>query len=198
MNDRLLTEFLLLRDFNEYMEKYPLFCGLKMGTSTFRKEMELMERDETHTHREKEAIRELRKRAVIKQLQEQIVALQAEISREGVWRLPIEPSEPVEIRYVYPDDKRGDINHYLAGLTHDPESVGDNVFKVTLHENEYPLIELLAFPERPLFLQADHGWDSPGVSFLLRYNRIAQIERLMSWVNYRRRNRSDCSCSLPP
>ena len=198
MNDRLLTEFLLLRDFNEYMEKYPLFCGLKMGTSTFRKEMELMERDETHTHREKEAIRELRKRAVIKQLQEQIVALQAEISREGVWRLPIEPSEPVEIRYVYPDDKRGDINHYLAGLTHDPEAVGDNVFKVTIHENDYPLIELLAFPERPLFLQADHGWDTPGVSFLLRYNRIAQIERLMSWVNYRRRNRSDCSCSLPP
>ena len=184
MNDILLNEFLQLRDFDEYMGKYPLFCGLKMGGSTFLKETELMERDEKYTHREKEAIRERKKRRVIKELHEQIDTLMGEIQSEGIWRFPIDPYEKVEMRYLYPNDKRGDIDHYLAGFQHDPEEIGDRVFKVVFSGREYQLIELMILPEKKFFSIQDYGWESPGISFLFQHNRIAQIEQLMGQVNY--------------
>lgn len=184
--DRKLTEFLQLNNFDEYMEKYHLFCGLEMGSATFRKEMELMERDAEHTHREKELIRDRKKRAVINELHKKIDTLLEEIRTEGIWRLPIDPDETVEVRYLYPDDRRGDIDHYLAGLDHEPEEAGDNLFRVVFSGQEYLLIELMILPESNLFSFTAHDWISPGLSFLLKYNRIAQIEHLMSQVNYYR------------
>ena len=184
MNESMLYEFLQLNDFEEYMEKYSRFCGLKMGSATFRKELELMERDDFYTHREKEAIREHKKRAIVKELHEQIDILLEEINQEGIWRLPIDIQESVEIQYVFPNDRRGDIAHYIAGLNHNPEGIGDNVFKVTFSGDEYQLIELMILSEKSLFTQDELGWESPGALFLLRYNRIAQIERLMAKVNY--------------
>lgn len=183
MDDK-LTAFLQLKDFDEYMEKYPLFCGLEMGADTFRKEMELMERDVVHTHREKELIRDRKKRAAIKELHEKIDHLLTEIRTEGVWRLPINPGETVEVQYKFPNDRRGDIDHYIAGLEHDPKDVGGSVFSVTLTGDEYQMIELMVLPENNLFSFTSQGSVSPGTSFLLRYNRIAQIENLMAQVNY--------------
>lgn len=186
MKDQLLTDFLQLRDFEEYMEHFSRFCGLRMGAATFRKEMELMERDGTYTHREKEAIRERKKRAEIKRLQEQIDLLTDEIDREGVWALPIDPDETVEIRYLFPNGKQGDIDRYLAGLTHDPTEVGDHLFAVTLSGKEYQLIELMTMPGHNLFSSEADEWESPGMNFLLQHHRIAQMERLMGQVNYYR------------
>lgn len=186
MNDRLLSEFLRLRDFEEYMEQYSRFCGLRMGPAAFLKEMELMERDGTYTHREKESIRERKKRSELKRLQKQIDSLTEELNREGVWCLPVDPGETVEIRYLFPNGKQGDIQRYLAGLTHDPAAVGDNTYAVTFSGKEYPLIELMTMPGHNLFSTEDSEWESPGMAFLLRYHRIAQIERLMGQVNYYR------------
>lgn len=184
--DKKLTEFLQLKDFDEYLEKYHLFCGLEMGADTFRKEMELMESDTVRTHREKELIRDRKKRAVIKELHEKIEVLLAEIKVEGIWRFPIDRGETVEVRYIFPNDRRGNIDHYFAGLERDPKEVGDNMFSVTFTGDEYQLIELMILPENNLFSHTPHEWESPGMSFLLRYNRIAQIEALMDQVNYYR------------
>ena len=179
-----LKEFLQLKDFDEYMEKFHMFCGLEMGAATFRKEMELMERDAVRTHREKENIRDRKKRAAIKELHEKIETLLEEIKTEGVWRLPIDSSENVEVRYLFPGGRSGEINNYLAGLDHEPKKVGDNVFSIFCTGSEYELIELVVFPENNLFSRKAQEWDSPGMAFLLRYNRIAQIESLMKQVNY--------------
>lgn len=184
ISDKLLNEFLKLNDFDEYMDKYSQFCGLEMGPATFRKEMELMEKDENHTHWEKESIRDQKKRKIIKTLHENIENLMEEISCYGVWRFPIDPLETVEVRYRFPNDRRGDIDHYLAGLNHDPAEAEDNVFTVTLSGDEYELIELMLLPETRLFLYGNPDQDSEGVKFLLRYNRIAQIENLMGQINY--------------
>ena len=62
MDDKLKL-FLSLGSFDEYMEKYDLLCGLKMGKDTFAKEMCLMETDSAYTHRKKDSIRQARKKS---------------------------------------------------------------------------------------------------------------------------------------
>ena len=180
--------FLNLQDFNEYMEKFELFCGLQTDPAVFRKEMDLMEKDANYTHREKEKLREKKKREIINRLHIQISVLKQEAETEGVWILPIEEDTEILYRYRYPNDKKGDIAHYLSGLSADPENVSEDEYCVRLSGKDYQLIELLVFPERNLFAKYDYE-DSEmddAVSFLLRQNRIVQIEHLMYQVNYYR------------
>ena len=186
--------FLNLQDFNEYMEKFEIFCGLQTDPAVFRKEMDLMEKDANYTHRDKEKLREKKKRETINRLHIQISVLKQEAETEGVWILPIEEDTEILYRYRYPNDKKGDIAHYLSGLYADPENVSEDEYSVWLSGKDYRLIELLVFPERNLFTKYDYE-DSEmddAVSFLLRQNRIAQIEHLMYQVNYYRQEYAVC------
>lgn len=175
-----LERFLALRDFDDYMEQYEFLCGLVMDGRTFRKEIDLMETDSVHTHREKESIREKKRRSYLKALHGQIDALKAQIAESGSWSSPIE-EESVELLYRYPNDKKGDVDNYIAEL-YDPEQVGEDVYMVTIPTEDLNIIELLAFSSTRLFVDFDESGSN--LPFLLRYNRVAQIEHLMWKVNY--------------
>ena len=175
-----LERFLSLHDFDEYMGQYESFCGLIMDGHTFRKEIDLMETDSTHTHREKESIREKKRRTHIKKLHMQIDALKAQIAEDGPWINPIE-EETIEVVYHYPNDKKGDVDNYIAEL-YDPEQIGENVFAVAIPTDDLTIIDLIAFSSTRLFVDFDES--DTNLPFLLRYNRIAQIEQLMWKVNY--------------
>ena len=177
----LLECFLSLKDFDDYMAHYEFLCGLTMDVRTFRKEQELMGTDGTHTHREKESIREKKRRAHLKKLKSEIETLKVEISECGVWINPIEESE-IELLYQYPHDRRGDVDHCIAGMYYEPEQITKDTYAVTIPAEDLDIIELLAFSGRRLFMECNEN-DST-VAFLLRYNRIAQIEHLMCQVNY--------------
>lgn len=58
----------------------------------------------------------------------------------------------------------------------------DDIYAVTIPAEDLDIIELLAFSGRRMFIECDEN--DPTVAFLLRYNRIAQIEHLMCQVNY--------------
>lgn len=196
--DEKLEAFLNLRDFNEYMKRYPEFSNLRMGGATFMKEQSLMESDGNLTHREKENLREKRKRDILKDLHEQIDALRKETEREGVWITPASGRKKIIYRYRYPAGKRGDIEHYLCGLYYDPEQIGDDEYLVRLRRSDYPVIELLMFCDRNLFSQYDWNQAEPAVEFLLEHNRIARIEFLMYQVNrYKEEYRSLRSLADP-
>ena len=176
-----LERFLSLRDFDDYMNQYESLCGLPMDGRTFRKEMELMEGDGSRTHREKESIRERKKRSILKSLHSQIDALKAEINEEGAWIVPID-EEIVDILYHYSNDKRGDVDNYLAELYYEPVKVDTDLYAVTIPTTDLDIIELLAMSSTRLFVAFDE--EDPVLQFLDRYNRIAQIEHLMWKVNY--------------
>lgn len=178
--------FLSLENFDEYMEKYEQFCGLPMGKETFRKEMQLMEKDAVYTHREKETIRDRRKRAVLKKLHGRIDELREAVEKDGVWMTPVTGDGTVEIRYRYPNGREGDIAHYLAGMFSEPEEITEEEFRVELSAKDYRVIALLAFPMAGLFKENAYDPSDEALTFLLRYNRIAQIEQLMRQVNYYR------------
>ena len=182
--DARLEAFLKLESFEEYMEKYRSFCGLKTGASTFRKEQELMESDERFSHREKEAVREQRKRDIIRELHEEIEELMRETERDGVWILPVRGRGTIEYRYHYPNDRRGDIDHYFAGLCYEPESCGKEEYRIRIRRRDYPLIEVLAMTKGLLFTRYDSMKEEPAIQFLLQVHRIAQIEYRMYQVNY--------------
>ena len=180
--------FLNLQDFNEYMETFELFCGLQTDSAVFRKEMDLMEKDANYTHREKEKLREKKKRETLKKLHSKIETLMQEIETKGIWITPVDEDSEISFRYRYPNGKNGDIAHYLAGLYADPENVSEDAYSVRLSGKDCQLIELLVFPERNLFAKYDYEGSEKddAVGFLLRRNRIAQIEQLMYQVNYYR------------
>ncbi len=182
--DEQTQKFLSLADFTEYMETYPAFCGMKTTPAVFAKEQALMESDEQHSRREKETIREQKKRELLKYLHKQIEELMREISEKGNWILPVKGRKTIEYRYHYPDGRRGDISHYLAGLHHEPKAMGKEEYMVRLSRSEYELIELLAMDGRQIFTQYDSLKAEPSVQFLLEYHRIAQIEYLMYQINY--------------
>lgn len=184
MNMDKLEMFLYLKDFDEYMEKYELFCGLSMGKETFRKEMELMEKDHSYTHREKDLIRERRKREILKKLHGEIDRIRKKVEQEGVWITPMEDQESIEIRYRYPDKKKGDITHYLAGLYQETKQLSENEYLARFPASAFTTIELLTLPGKNLFTGYEYDDSDEAMSFLLKYNRIAQIERVMYQINY--------------
>ena len=179
-----LEEFLSLQSFDEYMEKYEWFCGLPMGKHTFRKEMQLMEGDSSYTHREKDTIRERRKRKVLKKLHHRIEELRKETVTDGVWITPMSTEGEVVIPYQYPNDKKGDIIHFLSGKFHEPEKTGENAYLARIPVKAYETIELLILPVKNLFKEYDYDHPDEAVAFLLKFHRIAQIEYLMNQVNY--------------
>lgn len=176
-----LELFLSLRDFDDYMAHFEALCGLPMDGRTFRKELDLMDGDANHTHWEKEKIRDKRRREHLKSLHSSIEQLKAEITEAGAWITPIE-EETIDLLYRYPNDKRGDVDNYLAELYYEPQQVDVDLYAVTIPTEDLDIIELLAFPSRLLFLSCDET--DPAVAFLLRNNRVARIERLMFEVNY--------------
>ena len=179
-----LERFLNLQDFDEYIRYYESFCGLEKGTATLKKEMQLMEGDTCYTHREKERIVERKKREILKRLHAEIDALR---DAEGdIWTEPEGDEPEIEFRYLYPNDKRGDIEHYLTGLYYEPAEKGDGIFSVRIASSDYKLIELLVLPVKNLFTHYNFTQSDPAMIFLIRHNRIAQIENLMSRVNYYR------------
>ncbi|MCR5794617.1 MAG: hypothetical protein K6G61_04635 [Solobacterium sp.] len=183
--DPKLEAFLDLADFDAYMERYPEFCGLRMGGATFMKEQQLMESDEKRTHRQKELEREKRKKEILDDLHAQIGSLVQQAMTDGIWDT-VRGRGKIEYRYHYPDGKRGDIEHYLAGRYDEPVQTGENAYVIRIRRSDYPLIELLVMSGRNLFNQYDHGHPEPAAQFLMQYNRIAKIEYLMYQVNYYR------------
>ena len=176
-----LEKFLNLRDFDEYMDNFESFCGLLMDGRTFRKEIDLMDTDSKHTHREKESIRERRRRSHLKILHSKIELLKDEVQDAGTWITPIE-EDTLEVLYRYPNDKRGDVDNYLAEMYFDPVQISTDLYAVTVPTENIDIIELLVFAGKWLFKECDTS--DPMIAFLVRYNRIAQIEYLMYQVNY--------------
>ncbi len=74
------------------------------------------------------------------------------LCQNSEWQKPTLIGEKIEFRYRYPDKKKGDINHHLAGMLYEPEELGDGLFRVVISGKHSHLIELLAFPGRPLFM----------------------------------------------
>ncbi len=180
--DDQLTQFLKLKSFEEYMEKFDQFTSLSMGSETFEKEQSLMQSDDQYTRREKELIREKRKKKLIHDLHERIDTLLDEIEANGVWR-KIKGRGKIEIHYRYPDDKRGDILHYLAGMYDEPRQIRDQEYVIKISRKDYPLIEQMALSNRYFFTDFEKHKDEPAVSFLKEFNRIIEMEALMSQVN---------------
>lgn len=155
-----------------------------MSNDIFLKEQQLMEHDGKYTHRDKDKIRERRKREIIKDLQQQIERIREAAEKEGVWILPIEEKEEIQIRYRYPGDKKGGIDHFLAGLMYEPEETAEGEYAIRVSGEDYGLIEMFAFSGKALFTDQVFTEPDPLISFLLKYNRIAQIEYLMYRVNW--------------
>ena len=176
--------FLKLENFDDYMEHYEAFAGVRRSGALFRKENDLMESDEKYSRREKEALLEKKKQDIRKCLHAEIDHLREDAEKNGVWILPVKGREKIEFRYRYPDGKRGDIDHYLAGLYAEPKAVKDNEYAVKIDRKEYELIELLIMPNMNLITQYDPDTQDEMVEFLLQHNRIAKIESLMHQINY--------------
>lgn len=181
--DERTQAFLSLESFNEYMEKLDLFAGMKTVSAVFAKEQELMESDDTYSRREKERIRERRKKEIIKELHCEIEKLVAETKEKGNWILPVKGRRKIEYCYHYPNDRKGDIDHYLAGLYDEPQKTGEGEYRIRISRKDYPLTELLGMSGRVLFTSYDSMKSEPAVQFLLEYNRIAKIEYLMYQIN---------------
>lgn len=180
-----LEQYLNLKSFDEYIEKFELFCGLDIGKLAFRKQLELMEKDDRYSHREKEAILAAKKREELRRLHAELDGLVTATLEKGAW---ITPNKRKKVRfcYRYPNDKTGDIDHYLAGLLHEPKQISDDEFQVTLTGSDYEIIELLVMPGVNLYRNYDFANAEPAMQFLLQYNRIAQIQHLMFQINYYR------------
>ena len=180
--DDQLTEFLKLKSFDEYMEKFDHFLDLETGADTFEKETFLMENDDLYSHREKELLREKKKKDLIRGLHEKIDLLKREIETEGIWK-PVKGRGKIEIRYQYPDGRRGDILHYLAGMYDEPLSVRNNEYVIKVKRKDTEVIEQMVLSNRLLFTQFRKLRDDPAVLFLTEFNRIAEIESLMYQAN---------------
>ena len=178
-----INSFLNLESFAEYMEQYSTFAGMKTNAAVFAKEQELMESDGQYSHREKENIRERRKKEILKGLHDEIDELVRETAEKGYWILPVKGRGKIEYHYHYPNDRRGDLDHYLAGLYYDPEFLGKDEYVIKISRKDYPLAEMLGMSHGLLFSQYDSMKSEPVIQFLLEYHRIAKIEALMYRVN---------------
>nr|MCR4949716.1 hypothetical protein [Solobacterium sp.] len=186
-----IEAFLKLESFSEYMEKLSLFAGMKTNSAVFAKEQELMESDAQYSRREKENIRERRKKEILKELHSEIGELICQVKEEGVWILPVKGRGKIEYHYHWPNGKQGDIEHYLTGLYGDPKLLDKDEYVIRITKSEYPLIEQLVMSAGPLFLQYEAVCGDAAVQLLLRHHRIAQIEERMYLVNcYREEYRS--------
>ncbi len=182
--DEKQNAFLALKDFDEYLEQYESFAGLRTGGVLFRKIAELMESDEAHTRREKEQLLEKKKQEIRKRLHTEIEQLQKDIEVSGVWILPVKGRKKLEYRYRYPDGKRGDVDHYLAGLYAEPKQLKEQEYTVKIDRKHYELIEMLILGHMNLITQYDPDRSDEMIEFLLQHNRIARIEYLMHQINY--------------
>lgn len=178
----LFAEFLKLKDFDEYLEHYERFTRLKTGKDTFEKEQELMGSDTLYTRRQKEVLLEKKKKEILKRLHEEIASLVNEIEEKGVW-LPVRGRKRIEIRYAYPDGKKGDIRHYLAGQYDEPKKISEKEYVIKADRKNREMIEMMCFSGRSLFTLYRSDPDDPALEFLLEYNRIAMIEKRMDQIN---------------
>ncbi|MBR2811875.1 MAG: hypothetical protein IKD69_10875, partial [Solobacterium sp.] len=189
--------FLNLAGFDDYMDQFSRFAGMKTDSAVFAREQELMESDEKYSHREKENIREKKKREILKTLHEEIDDLVRQAKEEGYWILPIR-GRKTEYRYHWPNGRRGDIEHYLAGLYCEPEALGNDEYRIRIAAKDYPFIEMLGMSLGTLYTQYDAMKEEPVVQFLLAHHRIAMIEERMYLVNcYKEEYRSLRSIQEP-
>lgn len=179
--------FLKLKNFDEYIRRLPDFIGLEIDNDLFRKEMELMENDGEYTHRQKDQIRQKRKKELVKEFQEQIDKLYEDVKAHGPYiKLDNVDDTFVNIVYLYPEGKREDINHAIAMRSATSLEIEDNICYAAFPAKAYRDIDLLLFPVKNFFA----GYDflkikgDAAASFLLRFNRIYQIEYLMWKINY--------------
>ena len=182
----MLRVFLSLRSFDVYMERLEEFAGLPTGSAVFRKEMDLMETDPFHTHRQKDAIRRKKTREIVKKLHSEIDGLCDAVLTDGCY-LPLGEAEQqvVEIVYRYPDGKRGDVSHAVGQMyAESVEIAGDTCYAV-FPCSSFKAIELMLLPYKNIFAHYDflQAGQEEGTAFLLKYNRIFQIERLMWKAN---------------
>jgi hypothetical protein len=142
-----------------------------------------MESDDVYSHREKEQIRERRKKEIVRDLREQMNILKKEIEKDGIWKLPVKGRGKVEITYRYPDGKHGDIMHYLAGMYDEPHKISEYEYVVKVRKKDHRVIEEMVMSNGVLFTRYGKYKDDPAVSFLAEFNRIARIESLMYRIN---------------
>ena len=182
-----LASFLALRDFNEYMERLEDFVGLPGGSAVFRKEMDLMETDSSYTHRQKDAIRRKKTREIVAKLHGEIDSLCDAITQDGPY-IPLGEAERqvVEILYRFPDGKNGDVNHAIVQTCADSLEVTGDIFHAIIPCSAFREIERILLPTKNFFAQYDfsQAGQEEGTAFLLKYNRIFQVERLMWQVNW--------------
>ena len=179
-----LQRFLDLRDFDEYMEQFGSFQGLEMGKETFRKEMLLMESDEKYSHRQKDAIRQKKKREIIKNLRQEISSIQEEVKCHGVWQDSGEQEKVLPFIYRYPNGKEGDISHYAAMLLGNCRELAEGVYEAAIPSSRHDLLEIAAFPARSLFSHYNYSEPDEIAVFLVENNRIARLEYTMWKLNY--------------
>ncbi len=179
-----VQRFLDLKDFDAYMENYAFFSDLKKDGDTFRKEIQLMESDETYSRREKEAIVKRRKKQIIKELKDQIYVLLEEIEEGGIWKLPIQGKQKIPYVFLYPNDRKGDVNYFLAALFYEPEKRKGNTYRIQVERKDYRLLELLEMAGSPLFASYRTDENKAALRFLITYNRIAAIEEIMRQINF--------------
>ena len=185
--NKLKQSFLKLKSFDEYMEKLPEFIGLEIDHELFRKEMELMENEPSYTHRKKEQLRLKRKREIVKEYKEQMAALCEDVISYGPYiELDNVDDTFVNIVYLYPEGKREDINHAIAMRSASSIEIEGNICYAVFPAKAYEAIDLLLFPVKNFFARYDFLKieQDAAASFLLRLNRIFQIEYLMWKVNY--------------
>lgn len=132
------SAFLSLCDFEEYMERLEEFIGLPLKNAAFRKEQSLMETDSSHTHRQKDAIRRGRIREIVRKLHSEINQLCDAVIRNGCYVPPEETErQSVEICYLFPDGKNGDINHAIAGICAETVEIEGDTVRAVFSGSEF-------------------------------------------------------------
>ncbi len=182
-----LRVFLSTESFADYMEHFEFFHGLVMGKDTFAHEMKLMEADGTYTHREKEKLVQKKKREIVKVVRGEIDVLRDEILTQGVWRAtPEEIPETVMIRVPAATGKAADVDRSLLraiALELDEDDGGITGEVLTDYRSE---IEAMIAPRISLFrgTSFDEMMRTPSAVFLMRTNRIFEVQAKMAYLNY--------------
>lgn len=180
-----IRQFLILKDFDEYMERYEEFVSMPSSPEIFEKEMKLMETDDQLTHRKKEAVRLKQKQRIVLSLRNEIANLKEELFSKGTWKHILKREPKVKVIYRYPSGKNGDIDHASARRSYRPKQTGETEWTVKIPSADYETVELLCFYK--LNLMADYDpfdiEENPAAVFLEKYHRVFQIERRMRMIH---------------
>ncbi len=194
MDDKALTDedrtlqqaFLSLTSFEEYMQNYFDFRNLKSSPAVFVHEMKLLETDQNHTHREKDALRTKRKNAIIKELRKELDTICLEVKEKGYWITDSIPTyDTITLHYHYPDGKRSAINHYLASTKAFSHGQENNLYHATFVREQFfeialILFEIRSFQKKNEKSESFYKMNRDGYDFLEKTLRICRMDQIIS------------------